>query len=333
MKTTPTLGLKLYDGTDAPDLVSGYNASMETLDGSGVLAFQGTVQDSTDWDTIIDAGYYNCNNTKFSSANHSPVGSPRYGVLVVYNRCDSPYVGKCATQIYYPHAGDAPVSRAYYSNAWSEWAPLVDVPDVEGALPANGAAGQVLVKSSASDYDCEWMDPSALDTMVAYDGDTKRLLVNGTEVAALKMPSIEGLEQLNGRNPVGVSSSVTISENHAAGEDFNNLVNAGVEVVTFNGGGAYPVFISYSLASSSGSINNMPAIGAIAMPNDISITITAILPVPKPQSTEILAIPLIITVRKAYKSVVQLSSNDAGYTTTNNGIRVTPFVYSIGEAS
>uniref|UniRef100_UPI00259497F4 pyocin knob domain-containing protein n=1 Tax=uncultured Bifidobacterium sp. TaxID=165187 RepID=UPI00259497F4 len=142
MKTTPTLGLKLYDGTDAPDLVSGYNASMETLDGSGVLAFQGTVQDSTDWDTIIDAGYYNCNNTKFSSANHSPVGSYNYGVLVVYNRCPTLEDIKCVTQIYYPHAGDAanraPVSRAYYSNAWSAWAPLVDVPDVEGALPANG---------------------------------------------------------------------------------------------------------------------------------------------------------------------------------------------------
>ena len=32
MKTTPTLGLKLYDGTDAPDLVAGYNASMEAID-------------------------------------------------------------------------------------------------------------------------------------------------------------------------------------------------------------------------------------------------------------------------------------------------------------
>lgn len=202
MKTTPTLGLKLYEGTDAPDLVSGYNASMATLE----------------------------------------------------------------------------------------------------------------------------------KTMVAYDG-VNRLLTNGREVAVVKMRSIEGLELLNGRNPVGVSSSVTISENHDAGEDFNNLVNAGVEAVTFNGGGAYPVFISYSLASSSGPINNMPAIGAILMPNDISITITAILPVPKIQSTEILAIPLIITVRKAYKSVVRLSSNDAGYTTTNNGVRVTPFVYSIGEAS
>ena len=335
MKTTPTLGLKLYDPTDAPNLVAGYNESMETLDGSGVLAYQGNVNDSTDWDTIIDAGYYSCNNTIFSSANHSPVGSYNYGVLVVYNRCDTPEESKCATQTYYPHAGRfaicAPVSRAYYSNAWSAWAPVVPVPDVEGALPANGAAGQVLVKSSASNYDCEWMTPSALNTMVAYNGNTKRLSVNGTEVAALKMPSIEGLELLNGRNPVGVSSSVTISEDHDAGEDFNNLVNAGVEVVTFNGGGAYPVFISYSLASSSASIKNMPAIGAIAMATDISITITAILPVPKPQSTEILAIPLIITVRKAYKSVVQLSSNDAGYTI--NGIRVTPFVYSIGEAS
>lgn len=134
--------------------------------------------------------------------------------------------------------------------------------------------------------------------------------------------------------PVGASSSVTISENHDAGEDFNNLVNAGVEAVAFNGGGVYPVFISYSLASGSFSVNNMPAIGAIAMPDDTTITITAILPAPKRLrrlSTEILAIPLIITVRKACKSIVQLSCNDVGY--TNNGIRVTPFVYSIGEAS
>lgn len=167
MKTTPTLGLKLYDGTDAPDLVSGYNASMSAIDGSGVLASQGRVQDSTDWDTIVDAGYYECFGTQFSSANHSPVGSYNFGVLVVYKRCDA---STCVTQIYYPHASDAAnrsaVSRAYYSNAWSAWAPLVYVPDVEGALPANGAAGQVLVKSSASDYDCEWMNPSALDNTI-----------------------------------------------------------------------------------------------------------------------------------------------------------------------
>ena len=201
MKTTPTLGLKLYDGTDAPDLVSGYNASMSAIDGSGVLASQGTVQDSTDWDTIIDAGYYNCNNTKFSSANHSPVGSYSNGILVVYHRCD---LHMCVTQIYYPHAGDAaeraPVSRAYYSNAWSAWAPLVHVPDAptwetlegkpfetvgntlttrDGALdlstaaqaslvPAGGAAGQVLSKKTATDHDCVWVDPSALNTVYEF---------------------------------------------------------------------------------------------------------------------------------------------------------------------
>ena len=204
MKTTPTLGLKLYDGTDAPDLVSGYNASMSAIDGSGVLAFQGTVQDSTDWDTIIDAGYYNCSNTKFSSANHSPVGLNNYGVLVVYNRCGSPDASKCATQIYYPHAGisanHAPVSRGFYSNAWSAWAPLVEVPDAptwetlkgkpfstvgktlttrDGALdlstaaqaslvPAGGAAGQVLSKKTATDHDCVWVNPGALDTIYEY---------------------------------------------------------------------------------------------------------------------------------------------------------------------
>ena len=202
MKTTPTLGLKLYDGTDAPDLVSGYNASMSAIDGSGVLASQGIVQDSTDWDTIVDAGYYTCSNTKFSSANHSPVDSYNYGVLVVYKRCDLP---TCVTQIYYPHAGDAanrtPVSRAYYSeNAWSAWAPLVWVPDaptwetLEGKpfstvgktlttrdntldlstaaqaslVPAGGAAGQVLSKKTATDHDCEWVNPSALNTIYEY---------------------------------------------------------------------------------------------------------------------------------------------------------------------
>ena len=190
MKTTPTLGLKLYDPTDAPDLVSGYNASMSAIDGSGVLAFQGTVQDSTDWDTIIDAGYYSCNNTKFSSANHSPVDSYNYGILVVYHRCYTPEESKCATQIYYPHSGNYvdrnPVSRAYYSNAWSAWAPLVYVPNVEGALPANGAAGQVLVKSSASDYDCEWMNPSALTNVLSLDS-TYGLQRGDTPVPALQV--------------------------------------------------------------------------------------------------------------------------------------------------
>ena len=198
MKTTPTLGLKLYDGTDAPDLVSGYNASMSAIDGSGVLAFQGTVQDSTDWDTIIDAGYYNCSGVDFSSANHSPVGSYNYGVLVVYKYCDQ---RMCVTQIYYPQAGSAanraPVRRGYYNNAWSAWAPNVYAPDAptwetlegkpfstvgntlttrDGALdlstaaqaslvPAGGAAGQVLSKKTATDHDCVWVNPSALNTI------------------------------------------------------------------------------------------------------------------------------------------------------------------------
>ena len=222
MKTSPTLGLKLYEETDAPDLVSGYNASMSAIDGSGVLAFQGTVQDSTDWDTITDAGYYQCNNTKFSSANHSPVGSYNYGVLIVYNRCYTPEESKCATQIYYPHSGNYvdrnPVSRAYYSNAWSAWAPLVYVPDaptwetLEGKpfstvgtslttsgnvldlstaaqaslVPAGGAAGQVLVKNSDTDHDCEWMNPSALTNVLSLDS-TYGLQQGDTPVPALQV--------------------------------------------------------------------------------------------------------------------------------------------------
>lgn len=337
MKTTPLLGLKLYDGTDAPDLVSGYNASMEKLDAKRLFRYLGTFQNSDiDLNNCHETGYWNNYDHDFTEDNHGPVGSFNRGILVVYDKCNAVAAqGKCLRQEYYPEpygTGDAyrPMVRTLNSDTltWTEWRPLVEVPEpqtwetLEGKpfstvgtslttsgntldlstaaqaslVPAGGAAGQVLSKKSATDHDCVWTNPSAL-----------------TNVLSLG------------------AASVTISEDHDAGEDFNNLVNAGVEVVTFNGGGAYPVFISYSLAAGSASIKNMPAIGAIAMPNGISISITAILPVPKPQSTEILAIPLIITVRKAYKSVVQLSSNDAGY--ANNGIRVTPFVYSIGEAS
>ena len=228
MKTTPTLGLKLYDGTDAPDLVSGYNASMSTIDGSGVLASHGEVQDSTDWDTIVDAGYYSCADTQFSSANHSPVGSYNWGVLVVYKRCDS---RNCVTQIYYPHAGDAanraPVSRAYYYNAWSAWAPLVYVPDsaaqapswadVTGKpfdtvgtslttsgnvldlstaaqaslVPEGGAAGQVLVKNSNTDHDAGWVTPCALPGNICANADGS-LLLQGAAMRQLQLSDGSG---------------------------------------------------------------------------------------------------------------------------------------------
>lgn len=327
MKTTPTLGLKLYDGTDAPDLVSGYNASMATLDGSRILCKR-PLAGTDDLNDIKDTGYYN-DSSNVIPANAAP-GLTRPVCYIVLDTCTATGTGQRTTQIAVgtPVVGkDNILVRTFHiQNGWTEWLPVSaeqasswaevtgkpfdtvgtslttsgNVLDLSTAaqaslVPEGGAAGQVLSKKSNTDHDCVWTNPSALT------------------------------------NVLSLGSSVTISENHEAGEDFNNLVNAGVEVVTFNGGGAYPVFISHSLASGSASINNMPAIGAIAMANDISITITAILSVPKPQSTEILAIPLIITVRKAYKSVVQLSSNDAGYTI--KGIRVTPFVYSIGEAS
>lgn len=198
MKTTPTLGLKLYDGTDAPDLVSGYNASMSTLDRARVMHRRGDLSLlRPDLNSLSETGYYNANGYTFTKENHGPVGSHNSGILVVYDRCNDPNLRNCATQQYFPRndgTGDAyrPMTRVLTDGKWSAWTPLVDVPDVEGALPANGAAGQVLVKSSASDYDCEWTDPSALNTMVSYNGNTNCLSANGTEVAALKMRSIEG---------------------------------------------------------------------------------------------------------------------------------------------
>lgn len=203
MKTTPTLGLKLYDGTDAPDLVSGYNASMEVLEDARIMRFLGVLTQFTpDFNDLKTTGYYNANGYTFTKENHGPVGSHNIGLLVVYDRCLDLGSRACATQQYFPRkdgTGDAyrPMVRTLAAGEWSAWAPLVEVPDaptwetLEGKpfstvgktlttrdntldlstaaqaslVPAGGAAGQVLAKSSASDYDCEWMNPSELDTI------------------------------------------------------------------------------------------------------------------------------------------------------------------------
>ena len=163
MKTTPTLGLKLYDGTDAPDLVSGYNASMTTLDGSRILCFKRPLAGTDDLNDIKDTGYYN-DASNVIPANAAP-GLTRPVRYIVLDACTATGTGKCTTQIAVgtPVMGkDNMLVRTYRANTgWTEWLP---VSAEQGALPANGAAGQVLVKSSASDYDCEWMDPAALDT-------------------------------------------------------------------------------------------------------------------------------------------------------------------------
>ena len=164
MKTTPTLGLKLYDGTDAPDLVSGYNDSMATLDRSRILCFKRPLAETDDLNDLKDTGYYN-DAANAIPANAAP-GLTRPVRYIVLDACTSPGRGECTTQIAVgtPVAGkDNMFVRAYHAKTgWTEWLP---VSAEQGALPANGAAGQVLVKSSASDYDCEWMNPSELDTI------------------------------------------------------------------------------------------------------------------------------------------------------------------------
>lgn len=247
MRTTPTLGLKLYDPTDAPDLVSGYNASMGTLDEKRLFRYLGTLQfSSIDLNNCHETGYWNNYDHDFTEAEHGPVGSFNRGILVVYDKCNGESAqGKCLRQEYYPEpygTGDAyrPMVRTLNSDTstWTAWKPLV-----EGALPANGAAGQVLVKSSASDYDCEWMNPSALKTMVAYDGNTNCLSANGREVAALKMRSIEGLELLNGVQlaPVTITSEEEMKEFLTGATKYGAWVGSGtVSHGKVYGGGPAP---------------------------------------------------------------------------------------------
>ena len=198
MKTTPTLGLKLYDGTDAPDLVSGYNASMATLDGSRILCFKRPLAGTDDLNDIKDTGYYN-DASSVIPANAAP-GLVRPVRYIVLDACTATGTGECATQIAVgtPVAGkDNVLVRNYHANTgWTEWLPVSaaqasswadvtgkpfdtvgtslttsgNVLDLSTAaqaslVPEGGAAGQVLVKSSDTDHDCEWMSPSALNTI------------------------------------------------------------------------------------------------------------------------------------------------------------------------
>ena len=148
MKTTPTLGLKLYDGTDAPDLVSGYNASMSALDGAHVMHRRGDLSHlRPDLNSLSETGYYNANGYTFTKENHGPVGSHNIGLLVVYDRCIDLNSRTCATQQYFPRkdgTGDAyrPMARTLADGVWSAWAPLVDVPEVPDnvlTMPSNGS--------------------------------------------------------------------------------------------------------------------------------------------------------------------------------------------------
>lgn len=223
MKTTPTLGLKLYDGTDAPDLVSGYNASMKKLDGSRILCFKRSFDGTEDLNDLKDTGYYN-DAASVIPANAAP-GLTRPVCYIVLDTCRGTATGQCTTQIAVgtPRRGkDNVLVRTYHATTgWTEWLP---VSAEQGALPANDAAGQVLVKSSASDYDCEWVPPSALNTMVAYDGDTKRLSVNGTEVAALNVG------MLNNGAPVTQSTGViAVSPSNTGGSDYSKFVGSALK--------------------------------------------------------------------------------------------------------
>ena len=202
MRTTPTLGLKLYDGTDAPDLVSGYNASMTTLDESRILCFKRPLAGTDDLNDIKDTGYYNDASTVIP-ANAAP-GLTRPVRYIVLDACTATGTGECATQIAVgtPVAGkDNVLVRAYHAQTgWTEWLPVSaeqasswaevtgkpfetvgktlttrdNVLDLSTAaqaslVPAGGAAGQVLVKNSDTDHDCEWVNPSALDPVYEFN--------------------------------------------------------------------------------------------------------------------------------------------------------------------
>lgn len=198
MRPTPTLELKLYDETDAPDLVSGYNASMFTLDESRILCFKRPLAGTDDLNDIKNTGYYN-DAPNVIPANAAP-GLTRPVCYIVLDTSMATGMGDSTTQIAVgtPVAGkDNMLIRSYHGSiGWTEWLPVsaeqasswaevtgkpfstagkalttrdntLDLSTAAQAsfVPEGGAAGQVLVKKSDTDHDCVWANPSALNTI------------------------------------------------------------------------------------------------------------------------------------------------------------------------
>ena len=201
MKTTPTLGLKLYDGTDAPDLVSGYNASMSALDDARLFRFVNRAPGGTDLNTLTKAGQYTL--SAGNTYSNLPADAVLPVCLLVYDRCDTEGTSSCVTQLALPTPSATSgqcMLRSYTTDLkWTDWVPVarpeVAWADVTGKpfdtvgtslttsgnvldlstaaqaslVPAGGAAGQVLVKNSDTDHDCEWVNPSALDPVYEFN--------------------------------------------------------------------------------------------------------------------------------------------------------------------
>ena len=201
MRTTPTLGLKLYDGTDSPDLVSGYNASMSALDDARLFRFVNSAPGGTDLNTLTKAGQYTL--SAGNTYSNLPADAVLPVCLLVYDRCDTEGTSSCVTQLALPTPSATSgqcMLRSYTTGLkWTDWVPVarpeVAWADVTGKpfdtvgtslttsgnvldlstaaqaslVPEGGAAGQVLVKSSDTDHDCEWVNPSALDPVYEFN--------------------------------------------------------------------------------------------------------------------------------------------------------------------
>ena len=190
MKTTPTLGLKLYDGTDAPDLVSGYNASMGTLDAKRLFRYLGTLQNSgIDLNNCHETGYWNNYEYDFTEANHGPVGSFNRGILVVYDKCNGESAqGKCLRQEYYPEpygTGDAyrPMVRTLNSDdgTWTAWKPLVDVPDAPTWETLEGKPFSTVGKTLTTRGNVLDLSTAAQASLVPEGGAAGQVLVKNSD--------------------------------------------------------------------------------------------------------------------------------------------------------
>lgn len=223
MKTTPKLGLKLYDGTDAPDLVSGYNASMSTLDDARLFRFANCAPDGTDLNTLTQAGQY----TLIADNTYSnlPADAVLPVCLLVYDRCETEGTSSCVTQLALPTPSATSgqcMLRSYTANLkWSDWVPVarpeVAWADVTGKpfdtvgtslttsgnvldlstaaqaslVPEGGEAGQVLVKNSDTDHNVGWRAPSTLAGNVCANADGS-LLLQGAAMGQLQLSDGSG---------------------------------------------------------------------------------------------------------------------------------------------
>ena len=94
-------------------------------------------------------------------------------------------------------------------------------------IPSGGTSGQMLVKSSGTDYDVEWTNPPSGGTM-DYDNLTDKPQINGNELSGNKTTANLGIHEIPSGGTTGQALRKTSGADHDVGwSDIHEIPSGG----------------------------------------------------------------------------------------------------------